>query len=180
MRQRRGQSGTSPLQNCSKISWGMMEAVEQTEAEIKFWKSPELLENLFPRLDLKSTLNLACVLDKESLQGGITSKVWNKLIRDQEYGLFEEARAAMKNLATILKLLQPKTQQKIFKDLLLDLLDSICERNPPYPAISQLQVACPRHPDPHNISPFGFLCLEEVESVLGTAEQWIQSGKWVT
>ena len=36
-------------------------------------------------------------------------------------------------------------------------------------------MVCPRHPDPHNVSPLGFLLLEEVESVLGTTEQWIQS-----
>ena len=173
-----------------------MEAAEQSEAEIKFWKTPEMLENLFSRLDLKSTLNLARVMEKESLQGGMTSKVWNKLIRDscprdEEGRLFDvfsvdrdslhtihrrlqlqEATVAMKNLATILKLMkQPK-------DLLLDLLDVICERllpYGPYGALNQLQVACPRHPDPHNISPVGLLLLEEVETVLGTTEQWIQS-----
>ena len=77
----------------------------------------------------------------------------------------------MKNLATILKLMgQPK-------DLLLDLLDLICEGLPPLVDVvtNQLQIVCPRHPEPHNVSPAGFLLLEQVESVLGSTEQRIQS-----
>ena len=58
-----------------------MEAGNQSEAERKFWKTPELLETLFSWIDLESTLNLARVMDKEELQSGITSKVWNQLIR---------------------------------------------------------------------------------------------------
>ena len=82
----------------------------------------------------------------------------------------QEARLAMKNLATILKLMgQPK-------DLLLNLLDVICEGLPPVTGrVNQLEIVCPRHPDPHNISPAGFLLPEEVESVLRTTEQRIQS-----
>ena len=115
-----------------------MEAANQSEAERKFWKTPELLEKLFSLIDLESTLNLARVMDKADLQSGITSKVWNKLIRNNcpvdkrgrlqhrdGYQDLQEAQEAVKNLATILKLMgQPK-------DLLLDLLDLICERLPP-------------------------------------------------
>ena len=168
-----------------------MEAGNQSEAERKFWKTPELLETLFSWIDLESTLNLARVMDKEDLQSGITSKVWNKLIRNNcpvdkrgrlfgsfpqdrdSYQDLQEAQEAVKNLATILKLMgQPK-------DLLLDLLDLICERLPPLVgcalATSQLQIVCPRHPEPHKVSPAGFLLLEQVESVLKTTEQRIQS-----
>ena len=109
-----------------------MEAANQSEAEQKFWETPEMLETLFSWLHLESTLNLARVMDKQSLQSGITSKVWNKLIRYNcpvdsfhTLGLQEAHQQAMKNLATILKLMgQPK-------DLLLDLLDVICEGLPP-------------------------------------------------
>ena len=141
----------------------MMEAANQSEAERMFWKTPELLETLFSWIDLESTLNLARVMDKEDLQSGITSKVWNKLIRNNcpvdkrgrlqhrdGYQDLQEAQEAVKNLATILTLMgQPK-------DLLLDLLDLICERLPPLVgcalATSQLQIVCPRHPEPHNVT----------------------------
>ena len=175
-----------------------MEAANQSEAERKFWKTPELLEKLFSLIDLESTLNLARVMDKADLQSGITSKVWDKLIRyncpvDRRGCLFgsfpqdrdsfhkryhdlklQEAQQSVKNLATVLKLMGKP------KDLLLDLLDLICEGLPPLVgltvmATNQLQIVCPRHPEPHNVSPAGFLLLEEVESVLGTTEQRIQS-----
>ena len=175
-----------------------MEAANQSEAERKFWKTPELLETLFSLIDLESTLNLARVMDKADLQSGITSKVWDELIRyncpvDRRGCLFgsfpqdrdsfhkryhdlklQEAQQSVKNLATVLKLMGKP------KDLLLDLLDLICEGLPPLVgltvmATNQLQIVCPRHPEPHNVSPAGFLLLEEVESVLGSTEQRIQS-----
>lgn len=175
----------------------MMEAANQCEAERKFWATPELLETLFSWLDLESTLNMARLVDKESLQnGGITSKVWNKLIRyscpvdvrgrlfggfrsdrdsfhDRYHDLkLQEALHAVRKLAAILKLMEQP------KDLLLDLLDVICEALPPLTCVlNQLQIVCPRHPQPHIVSPAGFLLLEEVESLLGSTEQRIQSIK---
>ena len=174
-----------------------MEAANQCEAERKFWATPELLETLFSWLDLESTLNLARVVDKESLQNGITSKVWNKLIRyscpvdvrgrlfggfrsdrdsfhDRYHDLkLQEALHAVRKLAAILKLMEQP------KDLLLDLLDVICEGLPPLRrplrGSNQLQVVCPRHPEHHNVSSAGFLLLEEVENALGSTEQRIQS-----
>ena len=177
-----------------------MDAANQSEAERKFWETPELLETLFSWLDLKAILNLARVMDKESLQVGITSKIWNKLIRhncpvDERGRLFggfpqdrdsfhrvyhnlklQEAEHAVRNLATILKLMEQPN------DLLLDLLDVICEGTPPLAnvrrplgASNQLQIVCPRHPEPHNVSTAGFLLLEEVERALGTTEQTLQT-----
>ena len=119
----------------------------------------------------------------------MTSKVWSKLIRQNcpsaESGLLLgkyvrglvreedrllEATLKVKNLASILKLMKES------KDLLLDLLDVICERVPSIPSRrEQLQMVCPLHPDPHSVSPVGFLLLEEVERVLGTVEQRIES-----
>ena len=181
----------------------MMEAANQSEAESKFWKTPELLETFFSWLNLEATLNLARVMDKESLQSGITSKVWNKLIRyncpvDDRGRLFggflvdrdsfhtryhdlklQEAQHAVKNLVTILKLMEQPN------DLLLDLLDVICEGLPPLAiggavrrplrGSNHLQMVCPRHPEPHDVSRAGFLLLEDIESALGTAEQRIKS-----
>ena len=57
-----------------------MEAANQSEAERKFWETPELLETLFLTLDLQSSLSLACLLDQENLQRSMTSKVWSKLV----------------------------------------------------------------------------------------------------
>jgi len=170
----------------------MMQA-NQSEAERRFWETPELLETLFLSLDdLESTLSLARVVDQKNLQRSMTSKVWSKLIRQNcpsaESGLLLgkyvrglvreqdrllEATLKVKNLASILKLMKEP------KDLLLDLLDVICERVPsillPFGSCEQLQMVCPRHPDSHSVSPAGFLLLEEVERVLGTAEQRIES-----
>ena len=70
----------------------------------------------------------------------------------------------VKHLAAILKLME------VPRDLLLDLLDVICEQFPTFAArrVHQLQKVCPRHPDPHHVSPAGFLLLKEVEGDLGT------------
>ena len=51
-----------------------------SEAESKFWETPELLETLFLLLDLESTLSLAGLMDQENLQHSMTSKVWSKLV----------------------------------------------------------------------------------------------------
>ena len=42
--------------------------MQQSEAERKFWETPELLETLFLTLDLESALSLARLLDQENLQ----------------------------------------------------------------------------------------------------------------
>ena len=125
----------------------------------------------------------------------MTPKVWSKLIRQNcpslesgwllgryrvvergqvaEEERLQEATIVVGKLASILKLMKKP------KDLLLDLLDVICERVPSIEHMfgtgNQLQMACPRHPDPHSVSPAGFILLEEVERVLGTAEERIQS-----
>ena len=159
----------------------------QSEAERKFWETPELLETLFLSLDLESTLNLARLMKQENLEHSMTSKVWSKLVGQNcpsvESGLalggytvekdrLQEAKEVVKKLATILKLMKDR------KDFLLDLLDVICERVPSIVQLfhlNQLRMVCPRHPDPHSISSAGFLLLEEVEGVLETAEQRIES-----
>ena len=157
---------------------------DQSEAESKFWETPELLETLFLLLDLESTLSLAGLMDQENLQHSMTSKVWSRLVRQNcpsvESGLalggyvverdrLQEEMHVAKKLATILKLMKEP------KDFLVDLLDVICERVPSTAHLNQLQMVCPRHPDPHSISPAGFLLLEEVEGFLGTTEQRIES-----
>ena len=141
-----------------------------SEAERKVWMLPELVAKLFSELDPESVLNLARVVDKDVLKESLTSKVWQKIISDncpyEDDDLeMEEKHVVMRNLAAILKLLKTPS------DLLLDLLDVICERFPS----NVVTLVCPRHPDSHHVSVGGFLLLEEVEKFLGTAELGIQS-----
>ena len=72
-------------------------------------------------------------------------------------------------LASILKIM------KTPKALLLDALHVICERLPPRDPTDQLQINCPSHTEPHSVSRWGFILLEEMEVALQTAEQSIRS-----
>ena len=154
------------------------------EAARKFWATPELVEKLFPFLDLESTFHLAQVhqLTRDILQG---SFAWNKLIRRSRLqeggdlrgndGLLEEKVAAVKLLVAILKLMvDPKAN-------MLDLLDTICKRA----LVSSSQsvtVSCPNHQDSHEVPFEEFLLLEEIEGAFGTSEQKAEvissSGFW--
>ena len=155
-----------------------------------FWSLPQniCLEKMFSMLDLPFCLNLACVIHKETLNSSFTPKVWKKLIRDYcpkddqdhtvEDSLCEngsqntscqELENVVKKLAAILKLLD------VPKDFLLDLLDAICDHFPSSMPDFKLQMSCPRHPQPHSISPAGLILLEEVETALGSAEFSLKS-----
>ena len=63
--------------------------VGQSEAELKFWQMPELLEGLLVYLDPESTLRLAEAHERTRniLQG---TRVWNNLINDEENEEVEE------------------------------------------------------------------------------------------
>ena len=157
---------------------------QQREAEAKFWATPELVEKLFSTLNLESTLSLARVMNKEILKRGMTPKVWASLVRQSfdlkgykpefDYGLDAALDVAQK-IASILKIMKtPKT-------LLMDTLHVICETHSPRCPMSkrgvldQLQMICPSHTDPHRISGWGLVLLEEIEAALGTTEQSIRS-----
>ena len=165
-----------------------MPQVKQCEAEQIFWSMPEMVEKMFTLLDLQSSFNLALVIHKETLIDSLTSKVWNTLIRDfcpkddQDHSVenllcenesphasCQELKNVVKKLAAILKLLDVP---KIF---LLDLLDAICDHFPSSLPEFELQMSCPRHPQPHRISPAALVLLEEVETALGTAEFSLKS-----
>ena len=147
-----------------------------------------MVEKMFLMLDLQSTLNLARVIHKETLNKSFTSKVWKKLIRDycpkddqdhtvedllcengSQQASCQELKNVVKKLAAILKLLDVR------KDFLLDLLDAICDHFPSSLPDFKLQMSCPRHPQPHSISPAGLILLEEVETALGSAEFSLKS-----
>ena len=144
------------------------------EAARKFWATPELVEKLFPFLDLESTFHLAQVhqLTRDILQG---SFAWNKLIRRSRLqeggdlrgndGLLEEKVAAVKLLVAILKLMKdPKSN-------MLDLLDTICKRAQTSRLFGTVTVGCPNHQDSHEVPFEEFLLLEEIEGAFGTSEQ---------
>ena len=152
-----------------------MQTEEQREAEAKFWATPELVEKQFSILDLDSTLSLALVMNKEILKRGMTPKVWSGLVRESflislsdDLDL-DDTLDVVQKLATILKIM------KTPKALLLDALHVICERLPPRNSTDQLQVNCPSHTEPHSVSGWGFILLEEMEAALQTTEQSIRS-----
>ena len=95
---------------------------------MKFWKSPELIVKLLPFLDLKSTLCLVRCHDltKNILQRGFA---WNNLVRrtcpfgwEEDHYVLQHKIDVVKDLMSILKVLKhPKV-------VLLDILDTICEK----------------------------------------------------
>ena len=167
--------------------------------EKKFWKTPELVENLITFLDAESVSELAQVhqLAVQVLQG---TQSWNKLVRrtcpyyvhrnipeelDHATDLDDLFRAWIEErffaqrievhyLAKILKLMEN------CKVSLLELLHVICERYPPIvygkyeddmPEFFRLSCPCKRT---HSVSHLGFLLLEKVEGALGSAEQEVE------
>ena len=171
---------------CNKMLCGMFEAEKQV------WRTPELVDNLLPFLDLQSTLHLAQNhgVTREVLQG---SFAWNKLIKrtcvsDQNYcygvnSQYSNRKVdAARLLGAILKLMRdPKAN-------MLDLLDTICQRIPralfrdASPAESgyygAVTIGCPAHGDPHKVLLSDFLLLEEIEGAFGTTEQEVEE-VWV-
>ena len=152
-----------------------MPQVKKCEAEQMFWSLPEMVEKMFSMHDLQSSLNLARVIQKGTLNRSFTSEVWKTLIRDycpkddQDHTIedllckngsrrasCQELKNVVKKLAAILKPLD------VPKDFLLDLLDAICDHFPSSMPDFKLQMSCPRHPQPHSISPAGLILLEEV------------------
>ena len=152
--------------------------MEESDAVLKFWNLPELIERLFSFLNPRSTLRLlqSHVMDKQTLQKSFSSKAWTQLIRrGQHDGLPDEED--VKDLVQILTLLQLEEPNTY----LLPLLDLICESSPDVssPDQQQIVISCPCCSEPHIISTDAFLLLEEVEGALRTAEQSIKSVKKV-
>ena len=170
----------------SKTSWQKM----PSEAEMKFWRTPELVEKLLPFLNLESTLILAKTheMTRRLLQG---TSIWNKLIRrncpfvdlpNPDLCVPRKIQVKIdwvKSLVEILKLMQDPEEA-----LLLDLLDVICERfatdavflqNANQWKHTHVSMGCPRHPDGHVVPLSAFLLLEEVEAAFSTTLQSLDS-----
>ena len=143
--------------------------MEQSEAEHRFLKLPELIERLISLLNPFTTLRLlqSGVVDKETLQKSLSLKAWTKLVRKSSYIHLDNVSHLVKILK-LLKLEEPST-------FLLPLLDQICKSGPSHPNESEVQVICPCSSEPHLITPEAFLILEEVEGAFGTREQSIKT-----
>ena len=144
-------------------------------AEVKFWNTPELAEKLLSLLDPASVVGLvqSKVLEKQILQKSLSLTAWNRLIRRCSSngggphceGLLE--KEDVKDAVKILRLVNLEDPSMY----LLPLLDVICQFLPG----KSVEMVCPRHENPHSISGYAFLLLEEVESSFGTLEQSIKS-----
>ena len=94
--------------------------VGKSEAEQKFWQTPEVIEELLKFLDLESTLRLARThkMTQSILQG---NWAWKNLIK-RTHPLNRVDK--VDHLVEILKLMEDT------RDNVLDLLDAICKSNP--------------------------------------------------
>ena len=165
-------------------------SAEDGGAEEKFWGTPELVDMLFPFLDVASVLHLAqsnFSSEKDSLVLGVLQQalVWNKLIersltenpndtREHQEDNLEIKQSTIECLTEILKMLKDPVS------LEMDLLLLICKRFPPFNYVGQPQIVDVSHhlpPDQfctRSVSPVGFALLESVESSLGSTVQKIE------
>ena len=79
----------------------------------------------------------------------------------------------VRHLAAILKLMTQADDQRAN---MLDLLDTICKRNPPGVSSEnspgrRVTISCLNHPDSHQVFLEDFFLLEAIEGALGTSEQ---------
>ena len=161
----------------------------QEDAEMKFWRTPELVERLMPFLDGQSTLALVKALPL-ALEVILRKSMWIKLVSQvcpyDTDDLLDEAeyedavandRRQVMPLVEILKMVEDPNP------LLLALLHVICERFPSGdqyveglggPELIQVSCTCSRQHTSHTVSPYGFLLLEAVEGVLGSTEQKVE------
>ena len=163
--------------------------------ENRIWRSPDLVAQLIPFLDLASILALATVqpLVLNLLE---RSFIWKNLIRRSaisENELEGLDRAKIGQLVKILKLVEDPESH------LLELLHTICERYPEgleleveYPDeegeedqedqeeesthfnLDSVQVSCSLHPAGHKVNAVGFELLELVEGAMGTTLQKVK------
>ena len=157
------------------------------DAVQKFWATPELVEKLLlPFLDTGSTKHLA---EAHGLTLEVLGKVlsWDKLIKrtfpmDQRAGIvLESENLKARFLAEIVIMTKNSNSAQMasnWVEMERVLLHCICKRFPANPA--RKYVFLPRSPliavscsclETHQVSPWGFLLLEEVESKLESVEQ---------
>ena len=99
------------------------------DAEKRFWKSPDLLSQLLPFLDLSSILNLANqlplipqLLQRRAIWRDLVGRTIDLINFDEEYDEgYEEDYQKVEQLVGILKMMERPEAR------LQDLLDAICE-----------------------------------------------------
>ena len=158
----------------------------------KVWLTPEVREKLYPFLDLESMMRLAeChKLTRESLKKAFT---WNKLIKrtffeeipnvtpaadfqfrflappegDERHERLAPEKFKARSLAHILSLIQDSPGS----ELEMDLIHAVCARLPRYDGESFfVTINCPCL-QTHQVSPLGFVLLEEIQDELGSREK---------
>ena len=148
-----------------------MTAIGQSEAEWKFWQTPELIESLLLHLDSESTLRLAQthLFTRSIVQG---NSVWKNVILQNSPMIYE---SNVKDLVAILGLMDDYSYN------MMDLLDAICQDNPVVTQRASInygdlvQVSCLRdHSYPHQLSCHGFFLLEKCEGAFQTCEQKVE------
>ena len=156
-----------------------------SEAERKFWRTPDLLERLLAVLDAKSVLALVkglppalAIIQRKptwiKLVKRVCSNIEDPRFDSVSYSLQQVAAEHRSGLIPLVGILKRMTSN--FRPRLLDLLDVICEGNPPVlrENVSELiKVTCTRHTC-HEVSPYGFLLLETVEGAMDTTMQMVE------
>ena len=144
-----------------------------SDAERKFWLTPELVEMLLLYLNSHSAAGLATLYPLVA-QLYQRESVWKNLVRksicvyqDLQPETFEQLRGRVQDLVKILE------EMDCPKPLLLELLDAICKITPSAEGQQHFKLKCPRHIS-HSVSGMGFLLLEQVEQNFGTAELQVE------
>ena len=156
-----------------------------TDAVERFWELPELVRNLLPCLDAYSIASLGSIheLTIRVLQEDWGHSFMRQLIK--ESGLpcnelnaetLEQNRVGLRCLANLL------IKMKNPMELLLTLLEMICDKCPRRSLEKCVQLSCPAagqcvpclNDSPHSVTALGFILLEEVEGVFGSVEQRVE------
>ena len=142
----------------------------------RFWKSPDLMAQLLPFLDVQSILALSKV---EPVVVNILQRsfIWRQQLRRSYHAMedmdeFEMEELEVGDLLEILQLVEDP------EPLIPELLDMICERfsqekteETYWPQQIKVLVSCDLHPGDHLVSRGGFQLLELVEGEMGTTLQ---------
>ena len=168
------------------------QTAEDVGAEEKFWGTPELVDILFPFLDVASILSLAqsnFSSEEDSLVLSVLQRplVWKKLIERSLPKIPNETFEHQENELEIKKsTIECLTEiLKMFKDpvtLEMDLLLLICKRFPPFNnCFGEPELVDVSHHllstdqfSTHSVSLVGFTLLESVEGSLGSTQQKIE------
>ena len=155
---------TETLQAFLIVSQGLPKMVGET----KFWRSPDLVSQLLPFLDLASILHLANILPLV-LQLLQRKSIWRDLIRRSienldQYDHRWEIMWGVEELVDILKMLENPEL------LLQDVLHVICEIYKDSKEEAEVILSCTCNCE-HRIEYVGFQILEAAEAKMGTSLQ---------